>query len=125
MLAISLVGCATVGANFSNGMLADRAGMTLYTFDQDVQNSGKSTCTGSCAALWPPFMAASDDKPGGDWSTLARDDGSRQWVYKGKPVYRWIKDQKPGDKTGDGFSNVWHIVKDEAPDTRLTAVSGY
>ncbi len=22
-----------------------------------------------------------------------------------------VKDQKPGDKTGDGFNNVWHVIK--------------
>jgi predicted lipoprotein with Yx(FWY)xxD motif len=34
-----------------------------------------------------------------------------QWAYKGKPLYFWVKDQKPGDKTGDGFNNVWRVVK--------------
>jgi predicted lipoprotein with Yx(FWY)xxD motif len=26
-------------------------------------------------------------------------------------VYYWVKDQKPGDKTGDGVNNVWHTAK--------------
>ena len=34
----------------------------------------------------------------------------RQWAFKGKPLYRWLKDQKPGDKTGDGFNKVWHTA---------------
>jgi len=42
---------------------------------------------------------------------VTRDDGSKQWAYKGKPVYLWGKDQKPGDKTGDGFNNVWHVAR--------------
>jgi predicted lipoprotein with Yx(FWY)xxD motif len=113
-VALSLAGCATVGANFSNGVLTDQAGMTLYTFDKDAGNSGKSMCNGPCAANWPPFAARDDDRPAGVWSTVTRDDGSRQWAYMGKPVYRWIKDQKPGDKTGDGVNNAWHVVKQDA-----------
>jgi predicted lipoprotein with Yx(FWY)xxD motif len=26
-------------------------------------------------------------------------------------LYFWAKDQKPGDKTGDGFNGVWHIAQ--------------
>ena len=26
-----------------------------------------------------------------------------------KPLYRWSKDQKPGDTTGDGFKNLWRV----------------
>ena len=41
----------------------------------------------------------------------SRDDGSKQWAYKGKPLYTWIKDTKPGDISGDGFlNNAWHIA---------------
>lgn len=42
---------------------------------------------------------------------LERDDGSRQWAYKGKPLYTFAKDAKPGDITGDGFLNgAWHLA---------------
>ena len=36
----------------------------------------------------------------------------KQWAYKGKPVYTWSKDTKPGDMTGDNFNNCWHVVKE-------------
>jgi predicted lipoprotein with Yx(FWY)xxD motif len=42
---------------------------------------------------------------------IVRDDGSRQWAYKGKPLYLWVKDHKPGDTTGDGFRGVWHVAR--------------
>ena len=58
-----------------------------------------------------PLMASADAKAGGDWSIVTRDDGSRQWAYKGKPLYHWTKDQKPGDRTGDGFNSVWHAAQ--------------
>lgn len=113
--ALMLGGCATLGestpARFADGVLVNPAGMTLYTFDKDAGGSGKSVCNGPCATNWPPLKASAEDKPVGDYSVVTRDDGSRQWAYKGKPLYLWIKDQKPGDRTGDGFNNSWRIVK--------------
>jgi predicted lipoprotein with Yx(FWY)xxD motif len=47
----------------------------------------------------------------GDWTVVTRDDGSKQWAYKNKPLYTWVKDSKPGDTTGEGFNNVWHVAK--------------
>jgi predicted lipoprotein with Yx(FWY)xxD motif len=95
----------------ADGVFVNPDGMTLYTFDKDVAGSGKSVCNGPCAANWPPLLAAADATPAGDWTVIGRDDGSRQWAYKGKPVYRWIKDQKPGDRTGDGFNNAWRLAR--------------
>lgn len=87
----------------------DSKGMTLYTFDKDA--GGKSACNGPCATNWPPLMAAADAKASGDWTIVARDDGSKMWAYKGKPLYTFAKDTKPGDTTGDGFLNgAWHIA---------------
>jgi predicted lipoprotein with Yx(FWY)xxD motif len=76
-----------------------------------VAGSGKSACNGECAQKWPPLTAAASDKSSGDYAVITRDDGSMQWSYKGKPLYLWIKDQKPGDMTGDGVNNVWHTAK--------------
>jgi predicted lipoprotein with Yx(FWY)xxD motif len=117
-IAVLIVGLAFAGtalaqdapAKKTAGMMANNAGMTLYTFDKD--SGGKSACNGPCAGNWPPFMAGSDAKASGDWSIITRDDGSKQWAYKGKPLYLWSKDQKPGDMTGDGFNGIWHVVKD-------------
>lgn len=95
----------------SDGMLTGSNGMALYTFDKDVAGSGKSSCNGPCAVNWPPLYANDGDSGHGDYSVIARDDGRKQWALKGKPLYYWIKDRKPGDKTGDGFNNVWHIAK--------------
>src|SRR5205807_1251738 len=86
------------------------AGMTVYTFDKDA--GGKSACNGPCATNWPPLTAGADSKASGDWTVITRDDGSKQWAYKGKPLYLWSKDQKAGDMTGDGFNGVWHAGGD-------------
>jgi predicted lipoprotein with Yx(FWY)xxD motif len=110
-------GCASMSAPAAPAMLASGAlvapnGMTLYTFDKDAAGSGKSACNGPCAALWPPLMAGASDQPTGAYSVVTRDDGSRQWAYKGKPVYFYKQDQKAGDRTGDNFRDVWHIIKE-------------
>ena len=104
-------GCASTGsapAKTADGVLVGSSGMTLYTFDRDAAGSGKSVCNGPCATNWPPLMATGSDAASGDWSVVTRDDGAKQWAYKGKPLYFWVKDQKPGDRSGDGVNNVWH-----------------
>lgn len=98
---------------YGGGVLTNSTGMTLYTFDRDA--GGKSACVDQCATNWPPFKASTDDKPGQGYTVILRYDGSRQWAYQGKPLYRWSKDQKPGDKTGDGVNKLWHVVGEPTP----------
>ena len=99
------------GTKTMDGALANAAGMTLYTYDKDTAGSGKSVCNGPCATSWPPLSASATDKPTGDYTVVTRDDGTKQWAYKGKPLYLWVNDKKPGDKTGDGVGGVWKIAK--------------
>jgi predicted lipoprotein with Yx(FWY)xxD motif len=98
-------------AKVSDGVLVGSNGMTLYTFDRDQAGSGKSVCNGQCAALWPPLAASATDKDSGDWTVITRDDGAKQWAFKGKPLYFWVRDTKPGERTGDGVNNVWKLAK--------------
>lgn len=114
MLMITLGGASwAAGAptHTADGILTGTNGMTLYTFDKDPAGNGKSLCNGPCAANWPPLTADASATPAGDYSIVTRDDGAQQWAYKGKPLYFWVKDQKPGDRTGDGFNGVWQIAK--------------
>jgi predicted lipoprotein with Yx(FWY)xxD motif len=108
-VAFSGVALAQAPGKLAGSVMADSAGMTLYAFDKDA--GGKSTCNGPCAAIWPPLLVTGDGKASGDWTIVARDDGSKQWAFKGKPVYKFSKDTKPGEMTGDGFNGVWHAVK--------------
>ncbi len=115
LLALSAIlgACASMSmpAKMQDGMMVGPNGMTLYTFDKDTAGSGKSVCVDKCAVNWPPLMADAGANGSGDWSVIARADGSKQWAYKGWPLYYWVKDQKPGDMTGDNVGKVWHIVK--------------
>lgn len=109
-----LGGCAAMAgspAKVADGVLVGPNGMTLYTFDKDEVGSGKSVCNGPCAVNWPPLMASASDQASGNFSIITRDDGAKQWAVKGKPVYYWIKDTKPGEKTGDGVNKVWQVAK--------------
>ena len=98
-------------ARVADGALVGPNGMTLYTFDRDAAGSGKSVCNGPCATNWPPLMASTGASSSGNWTVVTRDDGSKQWAYKGKPVYYWIKDTRAGDRTGEGVNNVWHVAR--------------
>lgn len=93
-----------------DGIAVDPTGMTVYAFDHDVAGSGKSVCNGPCAGLWPP-VALPTGQLAAPYSAVTRDDGTKQPAYKGKPVYRYAADQKPGERSGDNVKHVWHIVQ--------------
>lgn len=82
--------------------------MTLYTFDKDAV--GVTNCYDKCAENWPPLIADVGAKPEGDFTLVDRTDGSKMWAYKGWPLYFWVKDEKPGDTTGDMVGEVWHTA---------------
>ncbi len=92
-------------------VLADAKGMTLYTFDKDTKDT--SACYDKCATNWPPLVAPAGAKADDDFGIIKRSDGTMQWTYYGKPLYRWVKDAAPGDVTGDGVNGVWHVAKPE------------
>jgi predicted lipoprotein with Yx(FWY)xxD motif len=95
-------------ASSAGNVLTDARGMTLYTLDKDVP--GKSVCNDQCAVLWPPLLAKPGATAPANWSIIVRDDGSKQWAYKGKPLYTFKDDSKPGDVTGNGLRGVWHTA---------------
>jgi predicted lipoprotein with Yx(FWY)xxD motif len=109
VLSSAALAAPAMEADSSKGkILVDEKGMSLYIFDND--EAGKSNCYNQCATNWPPLMAAEGAAAEGDWSLIKRTDGTEMWGYKGKPVYLWIKDTKPGDVTGDGVGGVWHLA---------------
>ena len=85
--------------------------MTLYTFDKDAV--GVTNCYDKCAEYWPPLIADAGAAPEGDFTLVDRTDGSKMWAYKGWPLYFWVKDEKPGDTTGDMVGEVWHTAVEQ------------
>ncbi|HWQ20883.1 MAG TPA: hypothetical protein VN455_13970 [Methanotrichaceae archaeon] len=94
--------------------LVDSNGYSLYVYTSDP--SGNSTCTGQCAANWPPFYAGSSiTLPSGlsnsNFGTITRADGTKQTTYMGRPLYRFFGEQNPGDAGGDGVGDVWYVAR--------------
>ncbi len=93
-------------------VLADANGMTLYTFDMDVE-PGRSVCTGQCARFWPALAAGEDAEDMGPWTVITRPDDSRIWAYHGKPLYTFTKDRSTEDFRGNGLPQdnpVWRFA---------------
>jgi predicted lipoprotein with Yx(FWY)xxD motif len=89
--------------------LADAKGMTLYTYGADT--TGVSNCSGSCLAEWPIYSAqnAPATLPA-NVTVITRSDGSKQYAYKGMPLYYFTGDTSAGQVTGDGVNN-FHVAK--------------
>jgi predicted lipoprotein with Yx(FWY)xxD motif len=105
------------------GVLADDKGMTLYVFTRDGFNA--SNCYDGCAKAWPPFLAPGDAMAAGEFSIAERKDGTRQWAFKGQPLYYFAGDAAPGDRAGDGSGSVWFVVRDKAAAKVPAAAAAY
>jgi predicted lipoprotein with Yx(FWY)xxD motif len=93
-------------------VLVDSKGMTLYVYDKD--SNGKSNCNGVCAQNWPPVPVTGSETYASGlsasmFSTITRDDGTKQLAVNGKPLYTWVNDKKAGDATGQGV-NSFYVV---------------
>jgi len=127
-----VVGSATRGS--LGAILVDHSGATLYRYTPD--GTGKSTCTGGCATVWPPLtvpagtasVAAGTGIPSGALGTTTRPDGTLQVTYKGMPLYTYAADTSAGQTSGQGVGGTWYVVSPSgaASTTTTTArASGY
>lgn len=92
-------------AGASKTVLTDSQGLTLYYRTTD--SSTNVTCSGTCAANWPPVLLATGTPTGsssvtGKLSVFVGPNGS-QVLYNGHPLYRWVKDTAAGQATGQGI----------------------
>jgi predicted lipoprotein with Yx(FWY)xxD motif len=93
------------------GQLVSCPGFSLHTFDNDVADSGRSVCNTPCSGIFPPYLVEVGAQTPGSCSTITRSDGSRQWAYKGKPLYAIFDDKKLGRTGGDGMNDgMWHVA---------------
>ncbi len=89
-------------------------GFSLYVFDDDL-GSGGSTCNGGCAASWPPVLVLDGLASGvAGLSVIARDDGSEQAAFEGRPLYFFAGDTQATDTNGQGVGGVWWLVPYDA-----------
>jgi predicted lipoprotein with Yx(FWY)xxD motif len=87
--------------------------MTLYLYTQDTANT--STCTGSCAASWPPFLTngapvAGTGVTASMLGTITRADGTTQVTYNGFPLYYSNQDTAAGATNGEGVGSNWYVM---------------
>lgn len=90
------------------------AGLTVYVFDADLANPGHSVCNGACAQNWPHVAPPPGVTIASPFSTITRDDGTKQLAYAGRPLYTFIADSAEGQTNGDGlnaFGGVWHVAR--------------
>jgi predicted lipoprotein with Yx(FWY)xxD motif len=96
-------------------ILFDGHSRALYVFGRD--KSSKSTCYGSCAKAWPPFIVRSKPRAAagvraGLIGTTRRTDGKLQVTYGGHPLYFYEADPKGQAKcqkvTNSG--GIWLVV---------------
>jgi predicted lipoprotein with Yx(FWY)xxD motif len=108
-------------------MLVDVHGRTLYLFEKD--KNGKSACTGTCKAFWPPLLTKGKPRAAAGvkaaWLGRAkRPDGGMQVTYRGHPLYRFSLDTKAGQTKGEGLNDFgahWYAVSPQG--VKLTAPS--
>jgi predicted lipoprotein with Yx(FWY)xxD motif len=98
------------GLKMSGPVIVDDSGKPIYTFDNDTMK-GMSHCTGGCATAWPPVKADDKAKAVGDFTIINRDDGSKQWAYKDKPLYTFAKDTAGQPAMGEGAGKPWKLAK--------------
>jgi predicted lipoprotein with Yx(FWY)xxD motif len=95
-------------------VVVDGKGHTVYLFTKDTANSGKSTCTGQCAAIWPAVTTASATPTvkgvTGKVGTITLADGTKQVTLNGWPLYTFASDSAAGDVSGQGVMGIWWAV---------------
>ena len=90
--------------------LVDLKGMTLYYYEHDT--TGKtSNCNGKCTESWVPLAATADAKAIGDFTVISRNDGSKMWAYRYRPLYTSPADKAPGDANGNATTLQWRIAR--------------
>ena len=99
-------------------VLAEANGQVVYTYAKDAKN-GVPTCTGSCAATWPPVTGTPKAGPAdtfpGTFGVVKGAGGVEQITYNGYPLYEF-KGARPLSAAGNGIGGVWHVVPLSASD---------
>jgi predicted lipoprotein with Yx(FWY)xxD motif len=105
----------TTGTVAGLGTVLETAqGRVLYIFTPD--GTAHVTCTGQCAAAWPPLMTTGSAPAVGGTAksalvgTLADPSGGSVVTYAGRPLYTYAGDSGPGQATGQGAGGKWYVV---------------
>jgi predicted lipoprotein with Yx(FWY)xxD motif len=105
-------------------VLVDGTGRTVYVFEGDT--SAASTCYGACADVWPPLLttglaSASSAISRPDLGSTARQDGTTQVTFHGRPLYLFSGDGKAGATNGQAvksFGAKWYAVSPDGAEIK-------
>jgi predicted lipoprotein with Yx(FWY)xxD motif/mono/diheme cytochrome c family protein len=99
-------------------ILVNSHGQTLYVFAPD--NASKVTCTGGCAAVWPPeYLPTAGAAVGAGGvktsmlSSLPAQNGGKVVTYAGWPLYTYVADTTPGSVAGQAVNlngGYWYVI---------------
>jgi predicted lipoprotein with Yx(FWY)xxD motif len=121
----------TTKTSSGGSFLTNSAGRAVYLFLAD--SSGKSACSGACAAAWPPVVATGQPTATGgaqssNLGTITRSDGTKQVTYDGHPLYYFVGDTGPGTDKGQGLDNFgakwWLVAPSGSSITTAVTISG-
>ncbi len=104
-------------------------GRNLRDGFRDSYARGKRLGTAACVSTrcgddWIPFAAPANAVAEGFWEVFTREDGTRQWAYKGFALYTKKTDTKPDDLTGQSIYDFVRIGGDRAQVERVTFLAG-
>jgi predicted lipoprotein with Yx(FWY)xxD motif len=93
----------------SNGrLLTTDKNYSVYAYDKDTAT--ESMCDSVCVRTWIPLIASQLAQAQGEWSTIERSAGLRQWTFRGKPLYTYVMDTNQWSQEGSdvpGWRNVY------------------
>lgn len=99
-------------ASLGKTVLTNNAGRTLYTLS--AEKNGRFICTEGCTSTWKPLLVPAGTNPKGPVAlgTVMRPEGRTQVTFKGRPLYTFAADGKPGEAKGEGVKDVgtWHAA---------------
>ncbi len=85
-------------------ILTHSSGRTLY-WPREGSDAGRSTTRD-----WSPVMAPWMAQARGDWTLAVREDGQKQWAFRGHPLFLNAADLNAGDTAGLQASKDWEVA---------------
>ena len=79
---------------------------------------GDACLSGGCLATWKPFAAPDNANANGFWEVVTRNDGTKQWAYKGFALYTNSEDVASGQMRGHDIYDIADVDGDEAAISR-------
>lgn len=95
---------------------------SVYVYDRDT--SQQSMCEDECTRTWMPVVAPQMAREQGEWTVVERSPGVLQWVFRGKPLYTNVLDQRSWSLEGSdvpGWNNVYTQLAPKPPASFTTS----